>query len=355
MADPLSRIATRAVYGARQLGRVAWYVGHREIMRWLAQEARRRSGETVRPRTRGAVRVPDRWRLYADMAELFRQDLTNVESGIYPLPADHDSWPTRIERSRLFFIDLPRVYQRRERGERREVVTAETRGRRPEYYLQNFHFQSGGWMTEDSAKRYDTQVEVLFNGSASAIRRQALPPLSEIFAGRDQRGLRLMDIGCGTGRFLDFVKQVWPRLPVIGIDMSEAYIAEARRYLRRRGWLRLVVGKGEAIPVGDESQDALTSIFVFHELPPDIRRAAFLEFARVLKPGGRLVIVDSLQLGDEPDYDDMLELFPQGFHEPYYASYVREDFGEIARACGLMHRRDVRAYVSKVMVFDKPA
>ena len=32
----------------------------------------------------------------------------------------------------------------------------ETRAKRPRYYLQNFHFQSGGWMTEDSAKRYDT-------------------------------------------------------------------------------------------------------------------------------------------------------------------------------------------------------
>jgi hypothetical protein len=40
------------------------------------------------------------------------------------------------------------------------------------------------------------------------------------------------------------------------------------------------------------------------------------EFARVLKPGGRLVVVDSLQMGDEPDYDGMLELFPQNYHEP---------------------------------------
>jgi ubiquinone/menaquinone biosynthesis C-methylase UbiE len=354
MAAPLFQLATRLAYGATQLPRVAWYVGHREIMRRLAEATRRRSRESASPRPRNSVRVPERWRLYADMAELFRADLANVEAGIYPLPADHDgSLPNLIERSRLFFLDLPQVHERRERGERREVLTEETRGRRPDYYLQNFHFQSGGWLTEGSAKRYDTQVEVLFNGSANAIRRQALPPLAEVFGGRDQRRLRLIDVGCGTGRFLDFVKQVWPRLPALGIDMSEAYIAEAKRHLRRRGWTRLLVGKGEAIPVADASQDAVTSIFVFHELPPGIRRAAFHEFARVLKPGGRLVIIDSLQLGDEPDYDGMLELFPQSFHEPYYSSYLKEDFGEIAGDCGLLHRRDVRAYVSKVMVFDK--
>jgi len=290
------------------------------------------------------------------MAVLFRQDLANVEAGIYPLPADHDgSLASLLHRSRLFFEDLPDVHRRRESGARSEVLTAETRGKRPDYYLQNFHFQSGGWMTEDSARRYDTQVEVLFQGSANATRRQALPPLHEIFAGRDQRRLRLLDVGCGTGRFLDFVKQVWPRLPAVGLDMSEAYVGEAKRHLRRWSRIGLVVGNGERIPMPDNSQDAVTSIFVFHELPPNVRRAVFDEFARVLKPGGRLVLVDSLQRGDEPDYEGLLELFPQSFHEPYYTSYLDEDFAAMAAACGLAHARDRNAFVSKVMVFDKPA
>ncbi len=355
MADPVSRLALRAAYGARQLPRIAWYVGHSLAMRRLAEAARRRAGESARPRARTDAPVPDRSRLYADMADLLRQDLANVEAGIYPLPTDHDgSVPTLLRRSRLFFLDLPDIHRRRENGHHDEVLSEETRGKRPRYYLQNFHFQSGGWMTEDSAQRYDTQVEVLFNGTANATRRQALPPLHEVFAGRDQRTLRLLDVGCGTGRFLDFVKQAWPRLPVLGLDMSEAYVGEARRHLKRWSWLKLVVANGEAIPVADASQDAVTSIFVFHELPPKVRRVVFREFARVLKPGGRLVLVDSLQRGGEPDYDGMLELFPQNFHEPYYAGYIEEDFGAIARACGLTHTRDVNAFVSKVMVFDKP-
>jgi ubiquinone/menaquinone biosynthesis C-methylase UbiE len=354
MADPISRLATRVAYGASQLSRVAWYVGHGLVMKRLSEEARRKAGASARPRAHTDAPVPDRSRLYADMAKLFQRDLANVEAGLYPLPADHDgSWPKLIERSRLFFEDLPQVHERRENGRLREVFTEKTRGKRPAYYLQNFHFQSGGWLTDDSAKRYDTQVEVLFNGTANATRRQALVPLAEHFAGRDQRKLRLLDVGCGTGRFLDFVKQAWPRLPALGIDLSEAYVAEARRHLKRRGWLKLMVAKGEALPVADASQDAVTSIFMFHELPPKVRRTVFAEFARVLKPCGRLVVVDSLQFGDEPDYDGMLEMFPQNFHEPYYPSYLKEDFGEIARSCGLAHRRDVNAFVSKVMVFDK--
>ena len=111
--------------------------------------------------------------------------------------------------------------------------------------------------------------------------------------------------------------------------------------------INLIVGDGIRIPVLNDSQDAVTSIFIFHELPPKVRRAAFREFARVLKSGGRLVLVDSLQRGDEPDYDGLLEVFPQNFHEPYYASYLKKDFCKIAITYGLKQTRSVNAFVSK--------
>jgi ubiquinone/menaquinone biosynthesis C-methylase UbiE len=354
MSNSLARFATRATYGARQLSRVAWYLGHGVALRRLSDEARRRDGEsTSRPRTDAAV--PDRRHLFTDMAALLQRDLANVEAGIYPLPADHDGpLLTLLNRSRLVFEDLPDVHRRRKSGQHNEVLTTETRRKRPLYYLQNFHFQSGGYMTDDSARRYDTQVEVLFIGAANATRRQVLPQFHEVFAGRDQRWLRLLDVGCGTGRFLDFLKQTWPCLPAMGLDLSEAYVREAKRHLKRWSWINLVVANGESIPVPDESQDAVTSIFTFHELPPEVRRIVFREFARVLKPGGRLVLVDSLQRGDKPEYEGLLELFPQSFHEPYYMSYIEEDFGAIGGACGLTHTRDIDAFVSKVMVFDKP-
>ena len=290
------------------------------------------------------------------MVALLEQDLANVEAGVYPLPEDHDgSILTMLNRSRLFFRDLPAVDERRKRNATREVLNAKTRGQRPHYYLQNFHFQSGGWLTEESADRYDTQVEVLFKGTANAMRRQALPPLAEAFAGHDQRTLRLIDIGCGTGRFLDSVKQVWPRLPTLGLDLSEAYIRHARRHLKRWSRTNLVVANAEAIPAPDNSCNAVTSIFMLHELPPKVRRTVIGEAARVLKPGGRLILVDSLQRGDVPQYDEMLERFPQHYHEPYYQSYVIEDFSAMTRRRGFVHRRDTKAFMSKVMVFDKKA
>ena len=354
--SPFARLATRVAYGATQLPRLAWYAGHGYALQRLAAEQRRREGEEETPPRAGDNRAPAirQSRLYGDMAELIGRDLANVEAGIYPLPADHDgSLPTLIRRSRLFFDDLPEVHRRRKLRLHDEVLTEDIRGRRPDYYLQNFHFQSGGWLTEDSADRYDTQVEVLFKGTGNAMRRMALPELYEHFRGRDQRTLRLADIGCGTGRFLDFVKQAWPRLPVTGIDLSEAYIKHTRRHLRRWTHVRGIVGNAECLPLADASQDAVTSIFMMHELPPKVRRTVIGEAARVLKDGGRLVIVDSLQRRDVPDYDGLLERFPQNYHEPYFESYLDEDFAATAKTHGLAHARDEPAFVSKVMVFDK--
>jgi hypothetical protein len=59
--------------------------------------------------------------------------------------------------------------------------------------------------------------------------------------------------------------------------------------------------------------------------------------------------VDSLQQGDEPDYDGLLELFPQSFHEPYYLSYIKEDFAALCQDRGLTYIRNARAFVSKVI------
>jgi ubiquinone/menaquinone biosynthesis C-methylase UbiE len=354
MAAPASSMITRVAYGVAQLPRLVWYLGHGLALRRLAEAARRSSGTRARRRVHIHAPVPDRSRLYSDMGKLFWQDLANVEAGIYPLPADHDgSLLTLINRSRLFFADLPEIHRRRERRAHSEIFNNTTRGTRPRYYLQNFHFQSGGWLTDESAARYDTQVEVLLNGTANAMRRQALPQLHELFAGRDQRQLRLLDIGCGTGRFLDFVKQAWPRLHVIGLDLSDAYIRYAKRRLRQRSRTSFVVSKAEAIPLPDASQDAVTSIFLFHELPPKVRRGALRECARVLKPGGRLILLDSLQRNDLPDYEGLLQLFPQNYHEPFYVSYTKEDFRALASQYGLTLVRSVMAFVSKVMVFDK--
>src|SRR6185369_14513547 len=146
--------------------------------------------------------------------------------------------------------------------------------RYPRYYRRMFHFQSDGYLSEASAERYDYQVEVLFGGGAAPMRRQALVPLRQAL--RDCPGgtnsARLLDIGCGTGAFLREVKRNYPRLAVTGLDLSGPYLAVAGRGLgdwSRVSWLE---GAAGAMPFATAAFGIVSCIYLFHELPPRVRR-----------------------------------------------------------------------------------
>jgi ubiquinone/menaquinone biosynthesis C-methylase UbiE len=162
----------------------------------------------------------------------------------------------------------------------------------------------------------------------------------------------LLDVACGTGRFLREVKANYPRLHVTGLDLSPHYLSVARRELAPWSRTRLVEGMAEAMPFADGEFDVVTCIYLFHELPPRIRREVVAEIRRVLRPGGTLIFVDSLQTGDEPDYDGTLKLFPVAFHEPYYESYLREDLDRLWSP-GFTPGERIPAYFSKVVSYRR--
>ena len=64
--------------------------------------------------------------------------------------------------------------------------------------------------------------------------------------------------------------------------------------------------------------------------------------------------MDSLQHGDTESYDGMLEMFPVNFHEPYFASYTREDLSQIFTDAGLTTVHTEPVFLSKLVVCDKP-
>ena len=83
-------------------------------------------------------------------------------------------------------------------------------------------------------------------------------------------------------------------------------------------------GSVAAAPSVQVRMSQVTCVYLFHELPAESRRKAAAEMARVLKPGGILVLTDSVQYGDRPIWDNMLGMFSK-FNEPYYMSYISED------------------------------
>jgi SAM-dependent methyltransferase len=96
------------------------------------------------------------------------------------------------------------------------------------------------------------------------------------------------DLGCGTGALL-------PRLSpyvagVVGVDASDEMLDAARDRVRNLANVAVRKGSLEALPLDDASLDAAVLMLVLHHLPSPA--AALTEAARVLKPGGRLLIVD---------------------------------------------------------------
>jgi ubiquinone/menaquinone biosynthesis C-methylase UbiE len=185
------------------------------------------------------------------------------------------------------------------------------------------------------------------------MRRQAIVPMAAELKGRDQRHVAYADIACGPGTFLGQVRKAFPRLPALAIDLSEAYLREAKHQLGRRPRIQAVVAKAEALPLPDASLDLATCIFLFHELPPEIRAKVAHEMARVMKPGGLFILVDSLQAGDEPDYNGLLEVFPELFHEPYFRSYLDEDVERLIADSGFVSEGKTNAFLSKVIKLRK--
>lgn len=144
----------------------------------------------------------------------------------------------------------------------------------------------------DMGWRYDLMVgffdTAIFRGKLRALRQRVVD------LARLQTGEAVLDVGCGTGTLALLAKErVGATGRVAGIDPGPRQIARARaKAARRRLPIDVQVGVIERIPFPDRSFDVVFSTLMMHHLPDDLKRDGLAEIARVLKPGGRLVMVD---------------------------------------------------------------
>ena len=333
---------------ASQSARFGWYFALNRLLDWRTDQLGRG------PRYKPSRPLPSLRDLLASQAQLLLSDALAVRAGLYPAMDDEATPPLRhLARIERMFADLPEALSRRAANDATSARSESAAGAVPAYYAQDFHFQTGGYLSDASAKLYDVQVETLFMGAAGPMRRAALPPIADFLRGRDQRGMTLLDVACGTGRFLRQLRLAYPAMRLKGLDLSRPYLDEARSHLGELRAIEWIEAAAERMPLADASVDVATAIFLFHELPPDVRREVTRDIGRVLKPGGLFVFLDSLQLGDRPGWDGLLESFPYRFHEPYYRSYVSDDLDAMFAAAGLKAEGTATPFLSKLMVRRK--
>jgi demethylmenaquinone methyltransferase/2-methoxy-6-polyprenyl-1,4-benzoquinol methylase len=109
-------------------------------------------------------------------------------------------------------------------------------------------------------------------------------------------GQRILDVACGTGRAsLDLAKAVGDNGQVDALDLSEDMLAQARAKLETAGLSQRVIfqqGNARALPYPDATFDLLYNGYMFDLIPIDGFAPILQEFWRVLKPGGKIVLVN---------------------------------------------------------------
>jgi ubiquinone/menaquinone biosynthesis C-methylase UbiE len=146
----------------------------------------------------------------------------------------------------------------------------------------------GGWRYDLHGWFIDT---CWFRGQGRELRQRTIK------LARMQPGEQVLDVGSGTGTLaLEVARRVGRAGRVVGIDPSPAQIARARAKAARRRPpsvpIAFEIGVIEQLPFPAQTFDVVLSTLMMHHLPNPLKRQGLAEIARVLKPGGRLVIAD---------------------------------------------------------------
>ena len=105
------------------------------------------------------------------------------------------------------------------------------------------------------------------------------------------RPFRLLDVGCGTGLFAARLKAALPQAQVCGVDLVSGMLSRGRpRWQYHARDVFPVQGDSERLPFGSGTFDFVTCANSFHHYPQQDR--AVVEMQRVLRPGGRLLLID---------------------------------------------------------------
>jgi len=169
-----------------------------------------------------------------------------------------------------------------------------------------------------------TQSQAFFASSAGhwdKVRREMFGERFEAacFPALIEATAQVGDLGCGTGRFAELIAAFAGH--VFAIDASAAMLKTARARLKGADNVTTIRGNIENLPLDDACLDLALCVLVLHHIAEPER--VLQEAARVIKPGGRLIVVD-MQPHDREEYAQQFGHVWQGFSEPQLGRWLSE-------------------------------
>lgn len=169
--------------------------------------------------------------------------------------------------------------------------------------------------------------------------RKLLPELPGL-ADKLGKGGAILEVGCGTGNHLMQLANAFPQARIAGVDIDTDGLNAARAALRKAGLeSRVEVHEGDIAAVAQpDSFDAAVMIEVLHEIAPALRASIIGACAKVLRPGGWLVIIDETYPSTlaEMRHKDFLFPVQTGFEELMWGNVIptREEQESLLRHAG---------------------
>jgi ubiquinone/menaquinone biosynthesis C-methylase UbiE len=149
--------------------------------------------------------------------------------------------------------------------------------------------QTEGVTLDHAARVYDILAPLMTLGLERRYHRLVIRQLA--LRGDEQ----ILDIGCGTGTLTRDIAAALAdkeRSRCTGLDAAEKMIAVAKKKAAGIPNIHFDAAIAEHLPYANHSFDAAVSTFFFHHIHFALKKKVLAETARVLKPGGRFVIVD---------------------------------------------------------------
>lgn len=201
----------------------------------------------------------------------------------------------------------------------------------PNYFVDNIHTYENGHLNWEQAYHSECHMQVSAMMSLADIANQhtdinTISPIdaysmyknhiaNQIIGEFNHNTALIADFGCGSCDLISSIASQFPHIYIFGIDLSPNYLSMAHYKYKHLHNLVLFHSNIEKTEFADNTFDIITINFVFHEMIPSAINNSISEAYRLLKPNGKLIIID-MDPTELPPYPSFIDI-----SEPHLKSY----------------------------------